>query len=63
MDEELLYAHKRDTWIECYLPREVFERFGVAQPAWFKVQAVVEGSGNPNDDEVVEVEGELSAVP
>lgn len=30
IETELLYAYKRDIWVECYLPRQVFEKFGVS---------------------------------
>jgi hypothetical protein len=35
----------------------------VSQPAWFKVQGAAEGAANPNSDEIVEVEAEMSTVP
>ena len=35
----------------------------MSQPAWFKVQAAAEGPVNPNSDEIVEAEAEMSTVP
>ena len=34
-DQQLVFGVKRDFQIEALLPRQVFQKFGLAQPAWF----------------------------